>query len=85
MKKHHTLKCVQPYFDDIRKGDKTFMVRINDRDYKEGDYITLVLYDPKHNITFDQIIHAEIGYVLTDFEGLKEGWCAFSLVYVSTY
>lgn len=85
MSKHHTIKCVQPYFDEVRSGNKVFEVRFNDRDYKQGDSVTLRLYDTERKLTLDEKIHAEIGYVLTDFEGLKEGWCAFSLKYVSTY
>lgn len=85
MSKHHTIKCVQPYFDEVRSGNKVFEVRKNDRDYKEGDQVTLVLYNPELMQETDIKIHAEIGYVLTDFEGLKDGWCAFSLKYVTTY
>ena len=84
MSKYHTIKCVQPFFDEVRSGNKVFEVRLNDRDYKEGEQVTLVLYNSELMQETDIKIHAEIGYVLTDFEGLKEGWCAFSLKYVST-
>lgn len=37
----HYLKCEQPYFSDVVSGNKNFEVRINDRDFKEGDVIIL--------------------------------------------
>lgn len=85
MSNHHTIKCIQPYFDEVRNGNKVFEVRFNDSGYKEGDTVTLVLYNPELQQETDIKIHSEIGYVLTDFEGLKDGWCVFSLKYVTTY
>lgn len=79
MSKHHTIKCVQPYFDEVKSGRKPFEMRFNDREYEQGDTVTLRLYDPENPnyLSFD--INGTIGYVLTEFEGLKKGWCVFGL------
>jgi hypothetical protein len=37
----HELKLRQPFYDDVLKGDKTFEVRQNDRDFHVGDYLAL--------------------------------------------
>lgn len=37
----HELKCVEPYFQHILDGDKTFELRFNDRGFQKGD--TLIL------------------------------------------
>ena len=41
MRKMHDLKIEPKYLDDIRKGNKKFEVRLNDRDYKIGDFLYL--------------------------------------------
>lgn len=37
--KWHDLKTWPPYFQQILDGDKTFDLRINDRDFQPGDYL----------------------------------------------
>lgn len=43
----HDLKIWPIFFKDTFKGIKTFEYRVNDRDYKKGDYLVLREYDPK--------------------------------------
>lgn len=45
MPKTHHLKTLPVYFDAVRRGDKTFEIRKNDRDFQTGD--TLVLQEFK--------------------------------------
>lgn len=40
----HKLKLLQPYFDAVVSGDKTFEVRYHDRDFKVGDVLILKEY-----------------------------------------
>lgn len=40
----HELKVVQPYFDALLDGSKTFEVRRNDRGYQRGDTLVLRAY-----------------------------------------
>lgn len=44
--KIHELKVWPEYFEEVQKGNKTFEIRKNDRDYKTGDVILLQEYDP---------------------------------------
>lgn len=41
----HELKCWPDFFQHILNGDKTFEVRLNDRDYKVGDLLLLKEWD----------------------------------------
>jgi hypothetical protein len=49
---NHTVKCHEIYFERVIESDlrkrKTVEVRHNDRDYKEGDTMTLVDWDPEN-------------------------------------
>jgi hypothetical protein len=46
MSKTHEPKIWPVYFDAIERGDKTFEVRKNDRDFQAGDTLVLREYDP---------------------------------------
>ena len=37
----HAIKIQPPYFDDVISGKKQFEIRLNDREYQEGDYLAL--------------------------------------------
>lgn len=39
--KVHELKLNTKYYDDVKKGLKTFEIRKNDRDFKVGDVLSL--------------------------------------------
>ncbi len=41
----HILKITPKYYSDIIHGYKTFEIRNNDRDFKEGDELNLQEYD----------------------------------------
>lgn len=44
--RYHPLKTWLGYFQAIYRGDKTFEIRENDRDYQVGDYLCLLEYNP---------------------------------------
>tara|TARA_R110002020_G_scaffold129623_1_gene290109 strand:+ start:5993 stop:6277 length:285 start_codon:yes stop_codon:yes gene_type:complete len=46
MKKVHEVKTVEPHFSDIVNGKKRAELRLNDRDYQEGDTMVLKQYWP---------------------------------------
>lgn len=75
----HQLKTVQPYFDDIWKNGKNFEVRKNDRNFKVGDVLLLLEYDPKNKDDKKQgytgmYLTAKITYILNDPNYCKEGY-----------
>lgn len=58
----HKLKTRQPYFDLVYKHRKTYEIRVNDRDFKAGDKVTLL--EQVGGIVLPcRTIHAEIEHV----------------------
>lgn len=72
--KTHYKKLTQPYFDLVRLGVKTFELRKNDCNYQNGDILVLQEYDPKSEIGFYREITTQIRCVLSEYEGLQEGY-----------
>lgn len=62
----HYLKTVNPYFQDLWDGVKTFEISINDRDrdYKVGDELCLQEYDPETQTKSGRLILASVPYIL---------------------
>lgn len=59
----HKLKIRHEYFDAVRDGRKPFEVRKDDRDYKVGDILILVRYDPETGESGDSMAR-DVTYVL---------------------
>lgn len=77
----HHLKTIQPYFDQLYLGLKTFELRKNDRNYQVGDLLVLQEYDiDTGNLTGCQV-EKVISHVLENAEqfGLMEGYCVLSI------
>lgn len=81
MKKHHDIKILPIYFDLVREGRKTFEMRLNDRDYKSADTVTL--HEWENGEYTGRTQKFEIGYVL-DLDAFKatagSGYVVFSLL-----
>ncbi|BBN97471.1 DUF3850 domain-containing protein [Sporolactobacillus terrae] len=71
----HKIKILPEYFKAVAEGRKTFEIRNNDRNYREGDTVVLQEWDGQY--TGFQITK-QIGFV-TDFEQ-KPGYVVFGLV-----
>lgn len=85
MSKKHELKILRPFADAISRGEKTFEVRKNDRNFEAGDIVeftalsTETLNPEAHPINGRQY---KVGYVLRfeDFPaGLQEGFAVFTI------
>jgi len=74
----HKLKTIQPYFDEVVKGFKTFEVRKNDRDFKTGDIVILKEYDMKTKEYSGMEVWGHITYILDDEKYVKKGQIVFS-------
>jgi ASC-1-like (ASCH) protein len=74
----HYLKIVDPYYQQVASGLKTFEVRENDRNFKVGDRVVLLRYNTETKQYFkSQTIIIEITYILSGFHAIKEGYVIF--------
>lgn len=76
--KVHELKTLQPYFAEVASGNKTFEVRKNDRDFKVGDLLKLMEFDPVEGLT-GRVITTKVSYVLDDTKYCKKGYVVLGM------
>lgn len=81
----HYLKTVQPFFNEVKKGIKTFEHRRNDRNFQVGYEVILQEYDMMHNSFSGEEIKVTITYVLTNRAGLDDNFCIFAFNVISKY
>jgi len=74
----HELKTIQPFFDEIINGRKTFEFRLNDRDFKAGDTVVLKEFNQEFNTYSGREVEGVITYVLEGFGTIPEHYCIFS-------
>lgn len=79
MPRTHNIKIQEQFAGDVCNGNKSFEVRLNDRQYRKGDYIKYQVVDEignmvKHPLNDKWYI---ITYVLSGW-GLKDGYVAFA-------
>lgn len=60
----HELKTLNPYFEDVWSGKKDFELRRNDRDFKVGDRLKLLEYEPGNNQYVPRYILKDVKYIL---------------------
>lgn len=73
----HQLKILPEYFEPVIKGEKTFEIRVNDRDFKKGDYLALNEYwDGKYT---GRSCVVYVDYILNDDIVLPVGVVAMSI------
>lgn len=75
----HDLKCIDPYFDEIVEGIKTFELRRDDREYQVGDVLILRHYYPKIDRYSGRFIIARVSYILRGETWLQPGYVAMSI------
>ena len=63
----HKLKTWPTYFYAVAAGTKTFEIRKNDRDFKEGDVLILQCYDPETKTYNGQEVAKRVTYI-TDWD-----------------
>ena len=75
----HSLKCVQPYYDDVATGRKNFEVRRDDRGFEVGHWLDL--YEWTGSDTTGERVLREITYLLRDAAdfGLQPGFVVLGL------
>ena len=83
--KQHFIKTVNPYFESVFFGVKTFEYRLNDRDFKVGDNVILQEYDNITGSYSGRVVSVRITYVLSDYCDMMEGYVIFSFVVISSF
>lgn len=76
----HCVKLNSQYFQDVVKGNKTFEIRFNDRDYKIND--ELILNEIFQGEYTGNKVKVYITYILShdDFpEGIPEGYVILNI------
>lgn len=58
----HELKTLPEYFEAVRKGDKTFELREDDRDFRVGDHLALNEWDGEKYTGRSQLV--KVRYIL---------------------
>ena len=77
--KTHEIKVWPSFYSDLVTYKKRFELRLNDRDYREGDLVTLKEWDNITKKYTGASFQVKIDYVLCDtMFGLKAGYCIFT-------
>lgn len=76
-RQHHYLKILPEYYRAIEKGEKTFEVRYNDRDFKLYD--VLHLQEWLNGGYTGREITATVTYLLDDNNFCKEGYVIMAI------
>lgn len=71
--KVHHIKLGASFFGEVERGEKTFELRKNDRDYKKGDILEMMEFKDGKNT--GRTVRVLVTYILTEFAGLEEGYC----------
>lgn len=82
--KHHKLKTHSESFKELWSGFKTFEIRVNDRDFKKGDMVTLYEWNPGElpidSPDYDgRCMDFVIGYITQGEWGLPREICVFQI------
>jgi hypothetical protein len=76
----HYLKSVDPWYEPIEEGNKRHDIRVNDRDYKEGDTVVLLHYYAEVDAYTGKYEMFKIGYISKNPTQVKEGYVVFTLL-----
>jgi hypothetical protein len=78
----HKLKTWPQYFRAVKDERKPFEVRKADRDFRVGDYLCLVEFDPSHDMLTGAYEYRRITYMLGSADaqrGLIDGFVVLGL------
>ena len=75
----HNLKTWSEYFTAVVKNQKTFEIRLNDRDYKVGDILNLQEYDPETEQYTRRDVAVKVTYILNKQPFVPEGYVAMGI------
>ncbi len=81
MTKIHELKILPQFLYSVIKGDKTFEVRKNDRDFEVGDIVRLREWNPDTQTYGEFDCECDIIYLLDNPEYCKEGYVILGITH----
>ncbi|UBF29910.1 DUF3850 domain-containing protein (plasmid) [Kovacikia minuta CCNUW1] len=61
----HRLKTWTIFFNQVVQGSKTFEIRLNDRNFKIGDTLLLMEYDPLKKAVKNRTFAVKVTYILS--------------------
>lgn len=77
----HNLKTWPEYYQAVCKGEKTFEIRKNDRDFKVGDTLILKEYNPEKQCYTGDNIRVEVTYILDKKPFVPDGYVCMGIRY----
>jgi hypothetical protein len=79
----HVIKAWPEYFERLWDRTKPFELRKNDRDYRVGDRLNIVEFDPETGTRSGRMVMADVTYLIDQSRfGLAEGHCILGLRFV---
>ncbi len=79
----HKLKTWPEFYEKVRTNEKRHEMRKDDRDFRVGDLLELVEWDPTPLAPNDQLtgrsLMRRITYLMRDFAGITPGYCLMSI------
>lgn len=84
---HHEVKCEAEHYDAIERGYKGAELRYNDRNYRTGDYITLVRCEktPAGVRPTGSAMLVRVSHLLFEHAGLAPGYVMLSIEKLARY
>jgi hypothetical protein len=77
----HDVKIHPEHFEDVLAGRKRAELRLNDRDYKVDDHLTLMEWDEDRQYYTGRKTNKVILHILAGpYGGLEAGWVIISFV-----
>ena len=77
--KVHVLKCHTYNFKAVASGAMSFQIRLNDRNYKEGDCIFLKEIFTTSNLETGNTIAARITHMISEDGGLQDNYVLLNI------
>jgi len=75
----HELKTHPPYFAKVVSGEKAFELRVNDRDFRVGDTLRLLEWEPNAARFTGNKIDCQVTYIAQGVFGLPPDLCVMSV------
>ena len=76
----HHLKTWPKYFNEVHWGQKTFEIRRNDRDFRQGDFLALEEWDPETEQFTERVLVRRIGSIVEGEWDIPDGICVMALL-----